>query len=62
MAVLSDGSYGIDEGLCYSYPVTCSGGDYTIVQGLDVDDFSREKMTLTRNELVEERDEALSEN
>mmetsp|Transcript_14302 Transcript_14302/g.2336 ORF Transcript_14302/g.2336 Transcript_14302/m.2336 type:complete len:108 (+) Transcript_14302:704-1027(+) len=61
MGVLSDGSYGIDEGLCYSFPCTCSGGDYTIVQGLDIDDFSREKMTLTRNELVEERDEALSE-
>lgn len=56
MAVASDGSYGIPEGLIYSFPCTCQGGDYTIVQGLDIDDFSREKMTATQRELEEERD------
>lgn len=56
MAVPSDGSYGIPEGLIYSFPCTCQGGDYSIVQGLDIDDFSREKMTATQRELEEERD------
>ena len=56
MAVCSDGSYDIPEGLVYSFPVTCQNGDYRIVQGLDINDFSRTKMTLTRNELEEERD------
>jgi len=60
MAVVSDGSYGIPEGLIYSYPVTTSGGDWTIVQGLEIDDFSRAKMDATAAELVEERD-AVSE-
>jgi len=57
MAIPSDGSYGIDEGLMYSFPVTCKGGEYSIVQGLEVDDFSREKMDATLAELKEERDE-----
>ena len=57
MAIPSDGSYGIDEGLIYSFPVTCKGGEYSIVQGLEVDDFSREKMDATLAELKEERDE-----
>ena len=56
MAVPSDGSYGIEKGLMYSFPVRCEGGDYAIVQGLSVDDFSRQRMTLTENELKEERD------
>jgi malate dehydrogenase len=56
MAVPSDGSYGIPEGVLYSYPVTNSGGGYEIVQGLDVDDFSRGKMDATLAELQEERD------
>jgi malate dehydrogenase len=56
MAVPSDGSYGIPAGVIYSYPVTCKGGDYTIVQGLPVDEFSRAKMTATHQELLEERD------
>jgi malate dehydrogenase len=60
MAVLSDGSYGIDEGICYSFPVTCQDGEWTVVQGLNIDDFSREKMELTKAELIEERNEALS--
>jgi malate dehydrogenase len=56
MAVPSDGSYGIPEGVIYSYPVTCKAGEYTIVQGLTIDDFSREKMQATHRELLEERD------
>jgi len=56
MAVYSDGSYGIDKGLIYSFPVTCKGGDWAIVQGLDVSEFSRGKMKATEKELQEERD------
>ncbi|MFO1430484.1 MAG: malate dehydrogenase [Candidatus Competibacteraceae bacterium] len=55
MAVPSDGSYGIPEGVIYSYPCVCKNGQYEIVQGLDIDDFSREKMRLTDQELREER-------
>ncbi|MDA7884825.1 malate dehydrogenase [Mariniblastus sp.] len=57
MAIPSDGSYGIDEGLIYSFPCTCSDGQYKIVQGLEIDEFSREKMDATLAELKEERDE-----
>jgi malate dehydrogenase len=56
MGVPSDGSYGIPEGIVYSYPVTCKSGEYSIVQGLDINDFSREKMQATQRELLEERD------
>jgi malate dehydrogenase len=56
MGVYSDGSYGITEGLIYSFPVTCQNGDWSIVQGLEINDFSREKMTATQTELTEERD------
>lgn len=56
MVVASDGSYGIPEGLMYSFPVTCKNGDYQIVQGLKIDDFSKEKMVATQKELEEERD------
>ncbi len=55
MAVASDGSYGIGEGLVYSYPVRCVRGEYQIVQGLAVDDFGRSKMAATETELREER-------
>ena len=55
MGIPADGSYGIAPGIIYSYPVRCSGGDYEIVQGLDIDDFSRERMTQTEAELREER-------
>jgi malate dehydrogenase len=55
MGVSSDGSYGIAEGLVYSYPVTCKGGDYKIVQGLDINAFGRGRMDATRKELEEER-------
>lgn len=56
MAVPSDGSYGIEEGLMYSFPVTIRRGQYEIVQGLAIDDFSRGKMDATRAELEDERD------
>ena len=56
MGVPSDGSYGIPEGVIYSYPVTCRNGAYKIVQGLSVDEFSRGKMAATHQELLEERD------
>jgi malate dehydrogenase len=55
MGIPADGSYGIDEGILYSYPVTCNGGDYQIVEGLEIDDFSREKMVITEQELRDER-------
>lgn len=56
MAIPSDGSYGIAEGVVYSYPVTCKDGAYEIVQGLDIDDFSRRRMDASEAELREERD------
>ncbi|MGF1529675.1 MAG: malate dehydrogenase [Candidatus Competibacterales bacterium] len=55
MAIPADGSYGIAEGVVYSYPCTCNGGQYAIVQGLAIDDFSRGKMAATEQELREER-------
>ncbi len=56
MGVYSDGSYGIEEGLIYSFPCVCKDGDWQIVQGLDIDKFSRAKMDATAQELKEERD------
>ncbi len=56
MGIPSDGSYGIPEGVIYSYPVTCEGGRYRIVPGLRINEFSREKMLATHRELCEERD------
>ena len=55
MAIPADGSYGIEPGIIYSYPVRCSDGQYEIVQGLSIDDFSRERMDATETELREER-------
>lgn len=55
MAIPADGSYGIEPGIVYSYPVRCSNGNYEIVQGLSVSDFSRERMDATEKELREER-------
>jgi malate dehydrogenase len=56
MGVYSDGSYGIDKGLIYSFPVRCKGGKWEIVQGLSIDEFSQQKMKATEKELAEERD------
>ena len=55
MGIPADGSYGIAEGIVYSYPVRCAGGEYEIVQDLDINDFSRERMAATEGELREER-------
>ncbi len=55
MAIPADGSYGIEPGIVYSYPVRCVGGDYQIVQDLAINDFSRERMQATEVELREER-------
>lgn len=55
MGIPSDGSYGIEPGVLYSHPVTCANGHYKIVQGLDIDEFSREKMRASERELREER-------
>ena len=57
MGVVSDGSYGIDEGLIFSYPVICEAGDWRIQEGLGVNAFSRAKLDVTEAELKEERDE-----
>jgi malate dehydrogenase len=54
--VCSDGSYGVPEGLISSFPVTTSAGDWSIVQGLEVNDFSRTRMDATVAELEEERE------
>jgi malate dehydrogenase len=56
MGVPSDGSYGIPEGVIYGYPVTCKGGEYRIVKGIEVSEFSRKRMDATLKELHEERD------
>jgi malate dehydrogenase len=56
MGVPSDGSYGIPAGVIYSYPVTCRNGEYQIVQGLAIDEGSRKRMSVTENELKEERE------
>lgn len=56
MGVPSDGSYGIPEGIIYGYPCVCENGQYKIVQGLEIDAFSREKMDFTLKELTDERD------
>jgi malate dehydrogenase len=56
MGIPSDGSYGIESGVIYSYPVTCQGGQYQIVKNLDINEFSRSRMLATHQELKEERD------
>ncbi|KAJ0717068.1 malate dehydrogenase [Helianthus annuus] len=55
MGVYSDGSYNVPAGLIYSFPVTCRNGEWTIVQGLSIDEFSRKKLDLTAEELTEEK-------
>ena len=56
MGIPSDGSYGVDEGVIFGFPVTCSGGAYEIVQGLDLNDFSQSRLDVTVNELQDERE------
>jgi malate dehydrogenase len=56
MGIASDGSYGIPQDIIYGFPVTCAGGRYEIVKGLEIDEYSRGKMDNTLKELLEERD------
>ncbi len=56
MGIPSDGSYGIPEDVIYGFPVTCANGEYSLVQGLEIDEFSRERMKATLDELLGERD------
>ena len=56
MGIPSDGSYGVDEGLIFGFPVTCSGGSYEIVEGLELNDFSKSRLDVTVNELKDERE------
>jgi malate dehydrogenase len=56
MAIPADGSYGVKPGIIFSYPVTCKDGQYSIVQGLAIDDFSQDRLDATEKELREERD------
>ena len=60
MGIPADGSYGVEEGIMFSYPVTCKNGQYEIVQDLEIDEFSRDRMKQTEDELRSER-EAVSE-
>ena len=55
MAVPSDGSYGVEEGIISSFACTCSGGEYSIVEGLEVNEFAQQRIDATVNELKEER-------
>jgi malate dehydrogenase len=55
MGVPSDGSYGIPRDVMYGQPVTCAAGEWTLVEGLEIDPFSRERMNATLKELEEER-------
>ena len=56
MGIPSDGSYGVPEGVIFGYPVTCKGGQYQIVKGVEVSEFSRGRINATLKELHEERD------
>ncbi|HEU4922219.1 MAG TPA: malate dehydrogenase, partial [Burkholderiales bacterium] len=60
MGVPSDGSYGIAEGVIFGYPVTCRGGGYEVVKGIEISDFSRRRIDATLKELHEERDSVKS--
>jgi len=59
MGLISDGSYGVPEGLVFSFPATCENFEYKIVEGLELNDFAKEKLKIAIDELVEERDEAV---
>lgn len=60
MAVVSDGSYGVPEGLVFSFPCTCKDGEYSIVQGIELSDFAKEKLRITTEELQQEKNTVLS--
>ena len=56
MGIASDGQYGIPKDMIFGFPVTTSGGEYKLVEGLEIDAFSRERIDLTLKELLEEQD------
>ena len=56
MGIASDGAYGIPEDVMFGYPVTCANGEYSLVKGLEIDEFSRSRIDITLKELLEERD------
>jgi malate dehydrogenase len=56
MGIPSDGSYGIPQDVMFGFPVTCQNGDYSIIQGLEIDNFSQERIAITLKELSEERE------
>jgi malate dehydrogenase len=56
MAIFSSGAYGVADGVFSGYPCTCSGGEYSVVEGLDIDDFSRSRIDATIKELADERE------
>jgi malate/lactate dehydrogenase len=58
MGVTTDGSYGVPPGLIFSFPVVCSNGKYTIVKGLQINDFSKKYLENTKKELIEEKQTA----
>lgn len=60
MGVVSDGSYGVPQGIVFSYPMTIANCEWNIKQGLSIDDFSREKMDATAKELLEEKESCQS--
>ena len=60
MGVASDGSYGTPKDVMFSFPCTCKDGKWSIVQGLEMNDFAKEKLEATGKELLEEKDEALA--
>ena len=60
MGVISKGEYGIPQGLCFSYPVVTKDFDYQVVPGLKVDEFSQKKIDITREELAQEKNDALN--
>jgi len=57
---MGDGSYGTPEGVMFSFPVTIKDGKWSIVQGVELGDYAKEKLALTGKELCEERDEAMA--
>jgi len=59
MGVYSNGNYGIEKGLIFSYPVRCSAGDWAVVEGLDISEFSEQNIKATERELIEERDSVI---
>ena len=61
MGVSSNGEYNIEQGLLFSYPVNIKNGEWSVVDNLSIDEFAREKLALTQDELIKEKNDALDE-